>query len=380
MSTFLTDAVNLVRQRFSFRDEEELVRQDAGSASYVILLVAVSIIATFGILVDKAEITIGAVLLAPTMIPLLSLSVGIAHGRAETILNALAHISMSILVVVTVAFFLTFLIPVVDIPEEAKQRAQPHIVDLLVAFCAGAVGMYAFLHKDVPESLAGVAVSVSLVLPLTVVGMGLAWREPLLSLGATVMFFTNLIAVIAAAVAVLMVYGRRGHTHEAREVSFVSTGLTIAIGGVMAVLLSSAFWQAYQDEKQRIQVKEELTAVLEQNDASLVEVESVTRNGVVEVQAIARLPEDAPDLSVRQLNNELVYRLARSVRLELSVVRIQLAERDITPDQQTELQEMKKVVAPDELDSAALEEVLESATTPTQTEFSTASSEADIVQ
>jgi len=53
-------------------------------------------------------------------------------------------------------------------------RAFPSLLDLGVAMAAGAAGAFSLSRESIRNSVAGVAISVSLVPPLAVAGIGLA--------------------------------------------------------------------------------------------------------------------------------------------------------------------------------------------------------------
>lgn len=64
---------NFIQQRFHLRNEEELVEKDTGSKSYYILLAISAFIATLGVLIDNSTVVIGAMLIAPLMVPIMAL-------------------------------------------------------------------------------------------------------------------------------------------------------------------------------------------------------------------------------------------------------------------------------------------------------------------
>lgn len=331
-------------RRLHFRNEEELVEKDKGSRSYYTLLAVSAFIATLGVLVDNSTVIIGAMLIAPLMVPIMALSVAIAKGESEKMIRSLGNISMSVLVVVFIAYITANLVPVVDIPEQALLRAQPNIVDLLIAIASGMIGMYAYLHKDIPESLVGVAIAVSLVPPLTVIGIGFTLGVYLLSLGATVLFFTNVVAIIGAAVVVLFWHGRFAGvtgTEQERDVALASSGITIVIAVLLAVLLSGAFLQVYKEEQRKELISETLTPLIEAVGGKITELEVTHGKGQTRVDVIARVPEEVERLDIKRMNNALVYALEDSVELQVSLIRIQQATRDLEDSDQQKIKELK---------------------------------------
>ena len=86
----------------------------------------------------------------------------------------------------------------VDIATNSQivSRSLPTVLDLVIAVAAGAAGAYALSRPDVSDALPGVAVAISLVPPLSVVGITWsqgAWDE---SFGALLLFATNMCAIL----------------------------------------------------------------------------------------------------------------------------------------------------------------------------------------
>lgn len=346
-----------IRNWFRFRQERddlELVKQDSGSQGYYVLLVASTMIATLGVLSDSVPTILAAMLIAPLMIPLMSLSVGISRGKSAIIFEALSHVSISILVVVALSFLVGKLLPVVDIPEQAIVRAQPSVIDLLVAIVAGAVGMYAYLHKDVPNSLAGVAIAVALVVPLTVVGLGFALGSYVLSLGATVLFFTNMVAITGAAVAVLFWSGRKAQSDEERGISLTGGMITAAVSIVLLILLSGSFVQVFREEQRKNITHSILESELEQYQGELEDLEVRLLGGQVNVQAIIQVPVGT-ELNIERLNAALVYALEQSVDLEVSLIETQRARRQVSTEEKMQIQQEKEDELPKEASESGKE-------------------------
>lgn len=334
------------------RNEQQLVRQDRGSQSYFWMLTFATLLATLGILIDNSNVVVGAMLVAPLMTPISSLAVSIARGRTETLLKALSHLSISIAVVVLVSAIVGRLIPVVGIPAEALARARPNLVDLLIAIVAGTAGMYAFLRKDIPESVVGVAIAVSLLPPLSVVGLGLAFENWALAVGSTVLFFTNVTAILSASLVVLFLHGKVARSEEEKGVAATGWGVTMAIVVLLAVLLGGAFLSTFKEERLSKQVEDTIEAYLDRQDDEQMELESYSvQQGAqqVLVEATIRLPQDHAVPDVQKMTDALTYVLEDSVSLSLSLIRTQQADNIISQQQKKDIKQDKQEQAQQEV-------------------------------
>ena len=79
-------------------------------------------------------------------------------------------------------------------------RISPSVVDMVVALAVGFVAAVGMMRRDLSDVLPGVAIAISLVPPMCVVGITAAEGYWGASLGALILFATNVIAMITAGI------------------------------------------------------------------------------------------------------------------------------------------------------------------------------------
>jgi uncharacterized membrane protein len=107
-------------------------------------------------------------------------------------------------------------------------------VDLVAALATGAVGSVALARSDISDTLPGVAIAISLVPPLAVVGLTLESGAPHQALGALLLFITNVAAILASGI-VVMAFHR---VHRVYGQGIASRFNHHAAVGVIAVFLA----------------------------------------------------------------------------------------------------------------------------------------------
>jgi len=100
------------------------------------------------------------------------------------------------------------------------------------------VGAFAVIRSDVSDTLPGVAIAISLVPPLVVVGLTLESGEPGEAVGAMLLFGTNVAAIISTGVALLLAAGLRTVAQEAGERVGRLRGRTLAVVAGSLVLVA----------------------------------------------------------------------------------------------------------------------------------------------
>jgi len=207
------------------------------SSSYQVLMILSVLLALTGLYANSAPVIIGAMILAPLMSPIVSLAMGLARTEVGLIRTSMKTLGIGIAWGLACGIILAWAMPL-DLPtDEMRARMSPTLLDLLVAVISGIAGAYASAKEEVAKSLAGVAIAVALVPPLSVAGIGLGWGYWDMAGGALLLLITNLVGIALAASVTFLVMGFAPF-HRARK------GLGIAL--VMALLISAPLYVSFR--------------------------------------------------------------------------------------------------------------------------------------
>ncbi|WP_279100507.1 TIGR00341 family protein [Gordonia bronchialis] len=188
-------------------------------SAFWIMLTLSGTIAVAGVVGDSTATVIGAMIVAPLSTPILGIGLGIVAARGSLILRSIGYVVAGIVLVTVLGVILAQLLPnpeTVLTNSQVLGRTSPRLVDLLAALATGLAGAIAITRRDVGDVLPGVAIAISLVPPLGVVGVCLGSGAPSLAIGAFVLFASNVVAMVITSVVVLTV---AGYGREAVEVS-----------------------------------------------------------------------------------------------------------------------------------------------------------------
>ena len=187
--------------------QESLLDEAELDYDYIALTVGACLIATFGLLSNSAAVIIGAMLVAPLMLPIRSVAFGILEGDltlVKTGLKALAvgtSLSIALSAIVGLSSgFLTY-------GSEVASRSSPTLLDLGIAITAGGLSGFAKVQPRLSSTLAGTAIAVALMPPLCVVGLGIAQGNGALTTGASLLYLTNLLGITLACMVAFFVAG-----------------------------------------------------------------------------------------------------------------------------------------------------------------------------
>ena len=206
-----------------------------------ILLLLASVIATSGVVSDSPATVIGAMIIAPLMIPMLGmvLSIVLVDKRNFTFSLLLVVSGVGSCILIGYIFGLCVHEDVIskDSNSQIEGRVSPKLSDLLGAIATGAVGAIALVRKDIAGALPGVAISISLVPPLCVVGLTLSTGDLVDAGGAMLLFVCNFMSIQVMGIIIMYFYKVHQLAGTSRSTKSAFLILLICLG-LVAIPLS----------------------------------------------------------------------------------------------------------------------------------------------
>ena len=224
-----------------FEDLFKVLRQNSETSSeYLTMMILSTLIATFGLFADSSPVIIGAMILAPIIAPIVSFSMGMVRYEITMLKKGLFTITIGTLVALAIAAGVTLVIPLQVITPEIEGRLSPSLLDLGIAIASGIAAAYGHAKEGIAKSLAGVAIAVALVPPLSVAGIGIGWMDWNVFSGALLLYATNLAGIILFAGITFLVLGyapfkraKMGLIYTLIIVAMVTVPLSLSFGRIM---------------------------------------------------------------------------------------------------------------------------------------------------
>jgi uncharacterized hydrophobic protein (TIGR00271 family) len=216
--------------------QTELLAESTPDLSYLVLIVGSCGIATFGLLANSAAVIIGAMIIAPLMLPIRGLAFGALQGNAVLFRKGLMAVAIGSLLAVALAWCLGLLVGIPSYGSEVLSRSEPTLLDLGIAVAAGGISGYAKVQPKISGSVAGTAIAVALMPPICVIGLGLAQADWSLSLGATLLYLTNLLGIILSCMLTFLLTGYTSLKRARKPLTW-----TLAFTGLLLIPLGISF-------------------------------------------------------------------------------------------------------------------------------------------
>jgi uncharacterized hydrophobic protein (TIGR00271 family) len=308
--------------------QTELLEESVLSASYMILIVGSCAIATFGLLANSTAVIIGAMIIAPLMLPIRGLAFGALIGNIALFRQGLVTVVIGTLLAVGLAAGLGLLTGISTFGSEILSRSKPTLLDLGIAVAAGGISGYAKIQPKVAASLAGTAIAVALMPPICVVGLGAAHGNWSLSLGASLLYLTNLLGITLSCMLTFLIAGYAALKNARRALSW-----TISCTGILLLPLSISFAELVRQTRLESSLKSALVnRTITFQHLQLVSIDTNWLSNPPQIRLTVRSQESITPKQVSLLESFLEQQMGQKFSLIFSVGQV----KEVTRDSQTQ--------------------------------------------
>jgi len=199
------DSLLDVSRSVKYRTASELIEKSRPSEVYYMLLVLSAIIIAGGILTNSFPIIIGGMLVTPLLSPILVISLALATGQIKLLQKKIMLLLKSIMAIVLGSLILGFLFGGDVIFPEAIDTMSATFLYFIVALASGVAVTYAWIRREASEILPGIAIVVSLVPPISYIGVALSQGEFIIARTFFIIFTLNLIGIILGSLGVFLI-------------------------------------------------------------------------------------------------------------------------------------------------------------------------------
>ena len=193
---------------------ERIIDTSTPNAEFSFLVILSTLIVALGLTKDYVILVIGGMLVTPLLSPILAISLGIIIRDLRVIVRSV-KVFMTAFILSFLIAYLTGLLCNYNIEDiQLIKIMEPSLYTLLVAFVAGVAASYAWARPNLINSaLPGVAITVTLIPPLTAIGLSLASGNLLIFRTVLNTLALNVLGIIFASIIVFSLM----HFHKAKR-------------------------------------------------------------------------------------------------------------------------------------------------------------------
>lgn len=300
------------------RLRQDLLEESRLSWHYLVLVVGSCVIATLGLLSNSAAVIIGAMLIAPLMLPIRGAAFGILEADRGLIRASMLSLVVGSLLSVSISALLGFLTGIAQFGSEVIGRTQPNLLDLGIAVTAGALAGVAKIEPKVAGTVAGTAIAVALMPPICVVGLWLGQGNLELSWGAFLLYMTNLFGITLSCMVAFVLFGYAMARRARRPL-----GITLMFTTLLAIPLGASTLQLLQQNQIEDRVKSVLLdRTLTFQRVTLVNLSTNWLTNPPEITLTVRASEPVTPKQVELLEQFIERELSRPYKLTFWVSQV----------------------------------------------------------
>ena len=154
-----------------------------------------SLLASIGLDTNSTVLILSAMLISPLMKPLLGIGIFYFTHDYDNLKQAMQKVSIAVVASILTSFLYFSVTPLGDMTPEISARVKPTLIDALIALVGGIAGIISITRKDQITIVPGVAVAITILPPLCVVGYGLSTWQWDIVFGAGYLFLINIIII-----------------------------------------------------------------------------------------------------------------------------------------------------------------------------------------
>ncbi len=327
---------NFQNRRLPTQEIEEirkaLLEESTTDNIYLVLIVGSCIIATLGLLSNSTAVIIGAMIVAPLMLPIRGIAFAALEGNVVLFRKGFTAILIGTILATALAWLVGLLVGLPQFGSEIISRSRPTLLDLGIAVAAGGISGFAKVQPKISGSLAGTAIAVALMPPVCVVGLGLSQGDWSLSLGATLLYLTNLLGITLSCMFAFLLSGCTSFKRARKAL-----GWTLAFTAILFIPLGIGFFQLVRQARLETSLKQALlNRTITFQRVVLLGSDVNWLSNPPQVRLSVRTQEPITPTQVRLLEEFLAKEMSQPFTLIFEVGQVEEVRRDDPENSQLE--------------------------------------------
>lgn len=185
---------------------EKLIKESVATKQFYFLLIASSFLASIGLIINNVAVVIGAMLLAPLLSPLLAIGLGLVLSNTNLIIKKTFTAIKAFVVVILTSSLTAFILSFQEINLENLLRDN-FVEFFFISFIAGLVGTYIWVRTDLQNIISGVLIAVTILPPLSSLGIGLILFNKIIVNNSLIFFIINAMGLLVGGIIMFSLFG-----------------------------------------------------------------------------------------------------------------------------------------------------------------------------
>jgi uncharacterized hydrophobic protein (TIGR00271 family) len=180
---------------------QHLIARARIDLAFIVLTMSAAGICSFGFEMNSPAVIVGAMVISPLLYPVIAVGVSIFWRDWATFRRSMISFAIGLGLALLVSILINAAIPSETRSEIADRLFTVPTFYFIVAFLSGLAGTFAFFWPRIIEALAGIAISVALIPPVVMLGIGISELSGELVQGSAKIVALNVFGMVVGAYA-----------------------------------------------------------------------------------------------------------------------------------------------------------------------------------
>lgn len=180
-----------------YKSYEKLISLAELDLSFIVLTLGAAAICSFGFRMNSSAVIIGAMVLSPLLYSVVSVGVASFKKDWKILIRGIITLIIGLIVAIgiSIAINLIFSTYAYTDSEIVTRFGATPLNYFFVAFFSGLVGTFAFFWPGDLEKIVGIAISVALIPPVVLTGLGIANLDYQFFMRSLIIVLTNIVGI-----------------------------------------------------------------------------------------------------------------------------------------------------------------------------------------
>lgn len=284
---------------------------------FYVLITTASLIVSLGILIDSTAVVIGGMLIAPLVWPIMALSLGLVTNSQKLTQKSIITILKNTVLVIFISLVCGLIVP--DLMSENNEfltRTSPTLFELIIGLIAGFTGAFIITYPKIGSAIAGVVIAAAIVPPLATIGISISRMDYNATIGALLLFLSNLVAISAASTLLFIISGFKKSKKGNYKLSQLLWNLVLLIIIFIPLLLTTQ--KTINDTRTKKIIKDVVTSSLDEVIIDNIAINQ--KDDFWEINLVLNHKQTFEFSQAKAIENIISKRLNKPVSLKLKII------------------------------------------------------------
>lgn len=184
-----------ITKKILYDSYDELTQRARIDLDFLLLTVAAAIICVLGFKMNTTSVIVGATVISPLLYPVICVGAATYQADWRALLEALLTFMTGFIAAIAAAAAVNLVYATTFQSEIIDRLSAAGVDNALVAFFSGLAATYALFSPKMHEAIAGIAISVALIPPAVMLGIGIAEQNSHLVYASGIIVLCNVFGI-----------------------------------------------------------------------------------------------------------------------------------------------------------------------------------------